>query len=319
MIQVAVIGLGNMGRHHVRHYAANAHAQLTAVFDVNKERAEQFATEYHCNAYTDLDTLLSSETLDAVTIAAPTSLHFEIAKKVLNKGIHVLIEKPIADTVEKAQALIDLAKQKGVCLMVGHIERLNPAVQKLKTMISAGQLGEIVSLISRRVGTFPPQIQDANVVIDLAVHDIDIFAFLLDKQPDHVYGHRVRALIKSREDHANLFLTYPKTSGLIQVNWVSPVRIRSLSVNGTKGYADLNFLTGSLDFYPSRYTYESDSTGKEAVKFENTEKESMAVEKYDQLAKEIDLFLTAVRTKTPPPVTGEMGRDALAVALKALQ
>ena len=206
-VNVAVIGLGNMGRHHVRNYSELPDANLIAEVMLI-ERANQFAETFNCKAYTNLEGLIENETIDAINITAPTSTHYKIARYALEKGVHVLIEKPICDNVADAEELIALAEQKGLILMVGHIERFNPAVQKVKEMIESDQLGKVTSLISRRVGAFPPQIHDANVVIDLAVHDIDIFNYLLNAAPDEVTGNAGRALINGREDYAELFLTY---------------------------------------------------------------------------------------------------------------
>ena len=194
-----------MGKHHVRNFHNIDVADLVAVCDVQSNIASEFADKYKCNAYTSISEMLEKESLDAVSITAPTAYHFKIAHEVLSAGVSTLVEKPICDNVEDARILIDLAKSKNLTLMVGHIERFNPAVQKLKDIIHSGELGKVTSLISKRVGAFPAQIKDANVIIDLAVHDIDIFSYLLDSQPTNIYGNAGRALIDGREDYAEIF------------------------------------------------------------------------------------------------------------------
>ncbi|RAP32505.1 oxidoreductase [Candidatus Marinamargulisbacteria bacterium SCGC AG-414-C22] len=316
---VAVVGLGNMGRHHVRNYFEIEEANLVAVCDFNQEKADQYAKQFQCKSYTDLAELLDKESIDAINITASTSAHYAIAKLALSKGVHVFVEKPICDTVLKADELIKIAEEKSLTLMVGHIERFNPAVQKLKEIITDGKLGKITSLISRRVGVFPPQIKDANVVIDLAVHDIDIFNYLLDKQPDTVVGNAGRALIDGREDYAELFLTYGDQNGFIQVNWITPVRIRQLSITGTKGYAELNYMTQSLTFYESNINEEEDQAGDQVIKFAETTAEDIELDKKEPLKEELRHFLNCIQTQTQPLVHGDVGKQALEIALAAMK
>ncbi len=317
-LKVGVIGLGNMGKHHVRNYSEIPDATLTAVCDIHSETAKACAHHYHCQAFTSLDEMLSIP-LDAVSITAPTRFHYDIAKKVIARGINVLIEKPIADSVEKADDLIALAKKHNVVLTVGHIERFNPAVLKLKELVDQGALGKITSMVSKRVGAFPAQIKDANVIIDLAVHDIDIFSYLLDKQPDNVTGAAGRALNSNREDYAEIFLNYGDQNGFIQVNWITPIRIRTLSVTGTKGYAELNYMTQELVLYESNYSEDFDSFGDFIIKFGIPNKREVSLEKQEPLNLELRHFLSCIKDKKPPLISGETGRQALAIALDVMK
>lgn len=318
-LKVGVIGLGNMGKHHVRNYANLKQAKVTALCDVHEPTLNEFTEKYECEGYKTLDEMLDKATLDAVSITAPTKYHYEIAKKVIEKGIHVLVEKPIADTVEKADHLCELAKKHKVTLMVGHIERFNPAVRKLKELVDQGAIGKITSLISKRVGAFPAQIKDANVVIDLAVHDIDIFSYLLDKQPDQIYGNAGRALIDGREDYAEIFLTYGDQNAFIQVNWITPIRIRNLAVTGTKGYIELNYMTQELVMYESNYSGDFDTFGDYIIKFGTPNKKVVPLEKQEPLNLELSHFLDCVKEKKEPLITGSTGRNALHVALEVMR
>ena len=317
--RVAVIGLGNMGQHHVRNYFELPEANLVAVCDANQARADEFAQKYNCKAYTSVDDLLGNEIVDAISITSPTSTHFDIAKKAITQNVNVLVEKPICDNITDAEELIALAEQKGLVLMVGHIERFNPAVQKLKSMIDANELGKVTSLISRRVGAFPPQIHDANVVIDLAVHDIDIFNYLLNKQPSSVTGNAGRALINGREDYAELFLKYGDQNGFIQVNWITPIRIRQLAVTGTNGYAELDFIKQEVTYYQSDYKEVPGITGENSIKFNETKKVSVLFDKKEPLKEELKHFLNCVTTKSQPLVHGSIGMDALKIALDSMK
>ncbi|MCP4049097.1 MAG: Gfo/Idh/MocA family oxidoreductase [bacterium] len=318
MLNTGVIGLGNMGRHHVRLYSENKRVNLVCVCDIHQDILNKFTSNYSCRGYLNLDDMLNNEELDAVTITSPTSLHYEIAKKIIQKGIHVLIEKPVTDTTERANELIDLAKKHNVIIMVGHIERFNPAVTALKKLIDEGQAGRIISLSSRRLGTFPNQIKDASVIIDLAVHDIDICSYLLDKEPVKVYAHKVKALIDSREDHAELFLTYDNESAFIQVNWITPIKIRTLAVTGTRGYVELDYLTKKLTLYKSNYSRSKDINGETVINFKDTEKVDIPVQNIDQLTVEIDHFVTCIKENRPPLIDGEAGKKALETALNVL-
>jgi UDP-N-acetylglucosamine 3-dehydrogenase len=311
MLNVGVIGLGNMGRFHVKTYSSINEANLVCVCDVRPEVANFFADEYKCKGYTDIDEMFANEELDAVSIAAPTALHYDIALKVIDRGINLLIEKPIAETTKKTELLIKAAEKKNVKLMVGHIERFNPAVQKLKQLVSKGILGDIVSLICRRVSTFPPQIKDANVVIDLAVHDIDIFSWLLEEEPIAINKQASNAIISDREDYADLFIKYKKASGFIQVNWITPIKVRKLFITGTKGYAELDYIDQSLILYPSSYTKETDNTGNEFATFQSTEPQSIQIEKTMPLTSELSHFLECIKLNKTPLTNGNIGKTAL--------
>ncbi|RLG59287.1 MAG: gfo/Idh/MocA family oxidoreductase [Candidatus Hydrothermarchaeota archaeon] len=309
MVRVGVIGIGNMGRNHVRVYSELERAELVAIADINRE-FEAIAHKYKCRFYTDYNEMLESEEIDAVSIAVPTSLHKKVAMDCITKGKHVLIEKPIASSVEDARAIIKEAKKKNIILMVGHIERFNPAVKKLKEIIKRGELGEIISIVAKRVGVFPPQIKDANVILDLAIHDIDIFNYLLNALPTDVLSFSGKALNKDREDHAMLLLKYNSTLCLAQVNWITPVKIRELAVTGTKGYAELNYITQELNIYQSIYERGYDSFGDFIIKFGKSRKREIDVRKEEPLKLELLHFIECIENKTMPTITGE---EALAV------
>ena len=314
-VKVGVIGLGNMGRHHATHYADIPLAQLVAVCDINPVLVASFSAQYQCKGYTDLTEMLQTEGLDAVSIIAPTKLHYAFAKQVIEHGVSVLIEKPIAETVEQADELIALAKKHQVVLTVGHIERFNPAVMALKARLS--ELGQIVSIHTKRAGVFPPQIRDANVMIDLAVHDIDIISWLMNKQPIKVQRISGRALLKNREDYTTLLLNYggddfPQT-GIVEVNWITPKRVRHLIITGTQGYAELDYLNQELIMYVSHTSAASDEA--DHLKMAFAEPEKVTIDKKAPLDAELTHFLTCVDQKSLPIVSGEDAREALRLAL----
>jgi UDP-N-acetylglucosamine 3-dehydrogenase len=318
-IKTAVIGVGNMGRYHARAYSQLKNASLVAVSDINEKIGKKVAKEFNCQYYKDYNKMLDKENIDAVSIVVPTKLHKKVALDVIKSKTHLLIEKPIALTTAEAQEIIKAAKKAKVKLTVGHIERFNPAIKALKDIIKKGDLGKITSIIAKRVGMFPPQIKDANVIIDLAVHDIDIFNYLLDKQPPEVFAKGRKTLTNHREDSAEIFLSYDGISGFIQVNWITPVKIRTLSVTGSKGYAELNYITQKLELYQSRYKKRVDNFGEFVIKFGEPIRKEIKINKKEPLLCELESFAESIRKNKTPLVTGEDGLKALIIAEKAVE
>ncbi|MEW5896129.1 MAG: Gfo/Idh/MocA family oxidoreductase [Nanoarchaeota archaeon] len=319
MINVAVIGLGNMGKHHARNYSIIPNAHLVAVCDLNEELAKTTAAKFSCRAYTNYQEMLENEDIKAVSIVVPTSFHKEVALECMKRKIDVLIEKPIADRITDAEDIIKEAKEKDLILQIGHIERFNPAVQKLKEIVGQGKLGEVSSVIARRVGTVPVQIRDANVVVDLAVHDIDIINYIYESTPNEIYSNLGKAMIEKREDYAEIFMKYGKKSGFIQVNWITPLKIRNLSVTGSKGYAELNYITQELVVYESNYTKEIvDEYGDYVLHFGTPNRINIDIDNSEPLNLELRSFINSVLTRQQPLVTGKVGLDALKIALDVM-
>ena len=316
---VAVIGVGNMGRHHARVYFALKETDLIAVSDINEKTGKKIAKEFRCKYYKDYKEMLRREkNIEAVSIAVPTKAHKKVALEVIKFKKHLLIEKPIASNSQEAKEIIKAAKKAKVKLTVGHIERFNPAVQKLKEIIQKGVLGKVTSIIARRVGVFPPQGTDSNVIIDLAVHDIDIFNYLLFHQPTEVFALGRKVLTNHQEDSAEIFLSYNGISGFIQVNWITPVKIRTLSVTGSKGYAEMNYITQKLELYKSKYKKRIETFG-EIVKFSKLIKKEIKVNKKEPLLCELESFIKCIKKDKEPEVTGEDGLRALIIAEKAIE
>ncbi len=312
MINIAVIGVGNIGKHHARNYYELPTSNLVAISDLNETIGKELAKKYSCKFYKDYKEMLKKEDIDAISIAVPTSLHKQVALDVLNANKHILLEKPIADTIKNAEEIIKKAKEKNLKLMVGHIERFNPAITKLKSIIDEGQLGDITTVMVRRVGLYPPQIKE-NVVIDLAIHDIDIFNYLLNSLPSNSYCLTGKALVNQKEDYADILLKYNNTNAFIQVNWITPIKIRKLNITGTKGYAELDYITQELTLYKSNYKKEFNDF-EDVVKFSKPDKIEIGVENKEPLKAEIEAFLTSIEEDKEPPVTGQEALEALRIA-----
>jgi len=181
-LKTAVIGAGNIGFHHCRNYFQSELCDFIGVFDTDSFRLQKVKDAFNVHVFENLENLIEQKP-DAVSICVPTHLHYQIAKKCLENGIHCLVEKPLSTDLSEIDELIHLAAQKNLVLTVGQIERFNPAVKQLKEIIDSGNLGEIVNIVAKRVGGYPPSLSETGVYFDLAVHDLDIILYLLNEEP----------------------------------------------------------------------------------------------------------------------------------------
>jgi UDP-N-acetylglucosamine 3-dehydrogenase len=316
-MNAAVIGVGNMGQHHARNYSEITGVNLVAVADIDPTIGEPLAKRFNSAYYKNYQEMLEKEKIDVVTIAVPTKYHKKVALDCINKKINILLEKPIAGSVSEAKEIVAAAKTKGVKFTVGHIERFNPAVLKLKEMIDKGKLGEIVSITNYRLGPMPNQIKDANVVIDIGVHDIDLINWFYGKLPGQICATGGNALNKIQQDYTEIFLKYGDSAGKVSANWITPVKIRKMIVSGTKAYVELNFITQELDLYESEYRAESNDFGEFVIKFgEPKDKKVIKVESIEPLKAEISSFIKAIKNNATPAVTAREAIDALDIACK---
>ena len=319
-MRAAVIGAGNMGRNHLRTYAKLNDVQLVALADINPE-AERLADEYSVDFFQDFEKMLDTAKPDMVSVVVPTPLHFPIAKAVMTRGIHCLVEKPIASSPEEGRKLIELAKKHSVIFTVGHIEHYNPMIRKMKDLVVNREIGEITSVVVRRVGGFPSVEPKTDVIIDLAVHDIDIISHLLGRQPDSVYGHGSRTLHSSQVDSAEIFMDYGVASGFIQANWITPVKIRHIAVTGTNGYVEGNYITQELTYYKHNMKDLRDENFKNFVEeLGEPEKRHIVDTPQEPLANELFEFKQAVLSGNASHlVKPEEACEALQIALTALK
>lgn len=320
-LQIAVVGTGNIGKHHVRILSTIPNIKIAAIAEKNPERLCMLVNKYHCEGYNDILPLLEHHRLDGIIIATPTKSHYPVARQTLKRGITTFIEKPIAATLEEARDLIGIAKKNKTHIFVGHIERFNNAITKVKNLLDSGEIGNVVSLVARRIGLFPPQSPDTNVIVDLAVHDIDIFSFLLNEQPVRVHGSGGKVLLKDFEDHADIFLRYPSgKSGYIQASWITPVKIRTLSIIGTQGYIEIDYIKQSIQIIHNSLSNPLfDSFGQFILKSEPTTKYFLNETHEEPLKAELVAFIDCVRTHKEPAVAGRIGFLALKTALKAVE
>jgi UDP-N-acetylglucosamine 3-dehydrogenase len=241
-LRVGVIGTGGWGKNHLRVFSeANV---LACLCDIDPERAIFWSGKYKCKAYNDVDKMLNSEKLDAATICTPTSTHFAVASKVLKKKVNTFVEKPMTATAVDGEKLVEIAKDSGVFLTVGFIERLNPAVVDAKKSIKEKLLGEPLLLEFHRENKWLGRITDVGIVADTSVHDIDTARWLFDEEPKVVFARLGNVLSETREDLAAITLGFgEKKTAYIVSNWVTPKRLRQLSVVCSQGVITLDFIS----------------------------------------------------------------------------
>jgi predicted dehydrogenase len=320
-LKAAVIGVGSMGRNHARIYAELSGVELVAVADAEFENAKKVAEQLRCKAYKDYIEMLNVEKIDIVSIAVPTKYHRDVALECIKRKIPLLVEKPIADTEEHAKEIIAKAKDTGVKLTVGHIERFNPAVIELKRRLDAGELGRVFEIKTVRVGPFPNRIRDVGVVIDLAVHDIDIMRYLSGSEVKRLYAETEQKIHTTHEDLLSGLMKFQNDStGVLSVNWLTPEKIREISILGEKGMFVVKYLTQELCFFENvearngKYSYSDMLMGVAEGNVVN-----IRIPKKEPLMAELESWVACVRENKEPIVSGTDGLKALTLAHKMIE
>jgi predicted dehydrogenase len=302
LLRIGVVGVGVMGSNHARVLSEMAGVRLVGVVDPERKHREFVARTLGCAEFDTLDALIGAG-VDAVTIAAPTHLHHDIALDCISHGIHVLVEKPIAPTVEEGRAIVAAARRAGVTLMVGHVERFNPAVESIKRAIKDQ---DILSIAITRVGPFPPRMSNVGVVIDLAVHDIDLIRWFTDSEIVEIQP-QLSSAIAEREDIALLqFRTASGVLAHINTNWLTPFKARTIHVATRHKYLIGDLLTAQVT---ECFGFQPD--GSYSMRH-------LSVGYAEPLRAELLAFVNAIRTGRTPPVTGEEGVASLEVAIRCL-
>jgi UDP-N-acetylglucosamine 3-dehydrogenase len=299
-LNVAVVGAGFWGKNHVRVFSNMHQANLLAVCDTDERRAKDISGKYHVQSFTKVEKLVNAKEIDALSICTPTTTHFSIGRRALEQGKHVLIEKPMVSTSEEAQQLVTLAANQGLHIMVGFIERFNPGVQRVKTFIRNGDLGKVILAFSKRVGRWPERIGDVGVVKDTAIHDIDLMRFIFEQDPQRIYA-RMGSLNHKFEDYCHIVLSFTGLqTGFVEANWLTPRKIRALTVTGGEAVATLNYLTQELVIEDVNKMIKPSHTWEEP------------------LALELQEFVSSILHDRPPSITGLDGLKALEIAEAAM-
>ena len=315
-LKVAVIGCGMMGSNHVRVYSDMPDVELVGVADTNTEATAAVARKCSSRCYADYLRLLDETRPDAVSIAVPTTDHLAVALPAIERGIHLLIEKPLAFTAEEAKDIIHAAARAKVCLMVGHIERFNPAVHLLKKKLDQGELGNVFQIDARRQGPFPARVLDVGVVIDLAVHDLDVMRYITGAEITRVFAETEHRINSVHEDLlSGLVRLDDGAVGTITINWLTPTKIRELYVTGQCGMFRVDYLTQDLYFFENA---KANGTDWETLRVLRGVSEGRmiryVVEKREPLRVELEAFVSAARGEMPAPVSGADGLKAIELA-----
>jgi predicted dehydrogenase len=305
-LPVGVIGVGALGQHHARHLARLDDVRLVGVYDVDPARSAQIAAEQGTMAFDDVDDLLAE--VEAVTVAVPTPAHAEVGMRALGQGVPVLMEKPLAATLEEADSLITAAKGQRVQLQVGHIERYNRALRAAESYLDGPRYIE-----SLRLASFQPRGTDVAVVLDLMIHDLDLVLHLTGSEATEVRASGLPVL-SSHLDIANARVEFANGAvALATASRVARERIRRLRLFQPNGYFSLDLATGGGEFMRVRNGWQP-GTGRELA--DVVERIVLEAPEADALALELQSFVHAVRGQREVVVRGEEGRAALALALR---
>ena len=305
-LKVGVIGVGSMGKNHVRSYAALKNiCNLIGIYDVDQQLAQEIADSYGVKSFSSLDKLM--EEVDAVNIATPTTTHFNIAKKALKNNLHILLEKPITDTIDQAEKLLQEASDRDLTIQVGHIERFNPAIQALPDLL---QGEEIIAMDVKRMGPYNPRIADTDVVQDLMIHDIDVVSSITPTSVKKVssFGSIIKS--KGHIDYAvsNLLMENDIIATLT-ASRVTNKKVRKLSIITHESYIE-------LDYIQKKIILTNKSAFKEGGFSRENELEEVFNEAEEPLKMQLSHFVNSVENETRPLINGSDGLEALKLTKK---
>lgn len=306
-IRTAVVGVGSLGQHHARNYAELARdgfGELVAVCDANETQARQIAGNYGCEAVADWRELLGKT--DAVSIVTPTETHCEIACAFLDAGVNVLVEKPIARTLEEADRMIEAARRSGAKLMVGHLERFNPAMVALRPHVSGPLYFEI-----HRVSPFPNRSLDVDVVLDVMIHDLDAIQWLVGSEVSEIRAVGI-PVISNKVDAANARIEFVNGA----VANITASRIGTEKIRKTRFFQANSYVV--LD-YATKFASVTSLAPNAVHPLLGISVNRLPIVDVEPLRAEIEAFLSCVAADVEPPITAEDGRRALSLALGVLE
>ena len=319
-VRVGVIGLGLMGRNHVRVYGEMQGLELVAAADYDAAARAQVQRGRTLRTYADYREMLDREQLDAVSVVVPTREHYRVGLDCIERGIPLLIEKPLALCTREARELIDRAAAAKVPLATGHIERFNPAVSAVCDQLANNALGRVFELKARRTGPFPERVKDVGVVIDLATHDLDVMLRVTGAEVNRVACETTRNIHTDHEDTLLALLRFSTGAiGSLDVNWLSPSKTRDLTIIGERGMFVVDYLTQQLSLYENGtvrggWDHLSRMSGVSEGRMIR-----MVTSRTEPLRAELTAFTRAIAEGTPPVVSGEDGLRALMLAEALLQ
>ena len=288
-IRTGVIGVGSMGQNHAR--VLSEISNLVGVADPDEKQGRKVANKFGIKWYKDYMEMFKE--IDAVSIAVPTQLHKEVASQSIKSNIHTLVEKPLADSSESSKKILELAASSEIVFAVGHIERHNPVVTYAKEMIAKGEWGQVITLSSKRFSRYPERIKDVGVVFDIGIHDLDIISYLSGGKLKNIFAIGGSIEYSQTEDHASIMLDFDNgVKGLCELNWLTPMKVRQLTITCTKSFVILDYINQSAEIYTSEFENLDNS---DLSKMEHSVKKiTPAIEKFEPLKKEIIDFLDCI-------------------------
>lgn len=311
-VKIGIVGVGSMGTYHANVLSILNHdVDFIGVFDINQERSDYVSEKYNTRTYPTLESLL--ENVEAVCIAVPTHLHYEVAKNALLSGVHTLVEKPLSRTVEEAEELVNTAKEKSLIFQVGHVERFKGAVVELRKIVDNPYIVE-----ARRLSPWVDKDWDTGVVLDLMIHDIDIVRSLIKSEIKHIDA--VGKVVKSGfEDIASAVLQFESGAiANITASRISETRIRAMAISQDKAFIYLNFESQDINIYrgsSARFFV----TSKEITYKQESFVERVKVQKENALKEELQHFAHCILGKTEPIVSGNDDIKTLTITLKIIK
>ena len=314
MLNIGVIGVGNMGKNHARIYFEHPDVNLVAVCDINKERCDEFAKRYNCKGYYSVDSLLKNEKLDGVSIVVPTSVHREVVEQVASKKINILLEKPVTDNLKDSIYVQDLIKKNNLICVCGHIERYNPGVRKALDMLFNGELGKLFYINMIRQGLNPQGFVDVDALTNLGIHDLEIANYIINNiKPKDSFVSFNGVKESQINKFGDIFRVNMKTQNKCIVNLVvdtlTPTKKRELYICGEKGMLALDYITQKLVFYTNGAAKESYSYNDILRGVSLGETININFDIKEPLFMEIDNFVKSIEGKEKPFVCIE---DAVA-------
>ncbi len=296
---MGVIGVGSMGQNHARIYSEMGN--LVGVYDVFAEQSKKIASRFNVQWHGSVDSLLKK--VDAVSIATPTSTHFENAMKAIDAGVSCLVEKPFTGEPRKARDLCRAAEKEKVIITPGFVERFNPVVGAARDSLAEGRFGKLVSISTRRVSSFPSRIRDVGVIMDLGIHDIDVVRYITGAEITSVYAMGGKMANPSFEDHAEMLVEIEGgIVGLLETNWLTPMKVRKVAMTCSEGYVQLDYMDQTMEISSSKFK-ELDPANLSQIPLE-LDVRRISLKKEEPLKRELESFVGAVEKDTSPEITG---------------
>lgn len=313
MAKVGVIGVGSMGQNHARIHSELA--ELIGVYDVDRALSKKVAARFGVRSFDSMDEMLAQ--VEVVSVCTITTTHFDVASKAIKSGRHLLVEKPFTGTSEKASELCKMAEKEGVTLAAGFVERYNPVVGVARDVVREGRFGKLITFASRRVSSFPTRIRDVGVIMDLGIHDVDVLRYITGAEARSVFALGGLFNNASFEDHANLLVEMGGgVVAFIEANWLTPMKVRKVSLTCSGGYVQLDYIDQSLEVSSST-TKEFDVADAFRIPLE-TDVRRISVKKEEPLRLELADFLRASASGKVPMASGRDAYHDLKVCEAAL-